>query len=66
MFSQGIYNYDIGLCSHVKCKVNDNKPRDGQRTPAKDIGKECNGTSQASIYSPLVAAGHVIMAISDG
>lgn len=36
------------------------------RAPAQDVEKECSGTSQASIYSPLVAAGHVIMAISDG
>lgn len=40
--------------------------RKSKRAAAPDIEKECNGTSKAPIYSPLVAAGHVIMAISDG
>lgn len=65
-FSQGNYNYDVWLFSQVKCKENDNKPTDKQLAPAEDIENECNGTSRASIYSPLVAAGHVIMVISDG
>lgn len=59
------------LCSliyifQVKCKENDDKPGDKQWAPAQDIKKECNRSSQGSIYSPLAAAGHVIMAISDG
>lgn len=29
------------------------------------VGKECSGSLLASIYSPLVGPGHVIMAISD-
>lgn len=40
LFFQGNCNYSLWLFSQVKCKENDNKPRDKQWAPAENIEKK--------------------------